>query len=353
VLGAENMAAAAVTVLRKRNEDERVATPRTAGSGGDSAKLREAAGTAAQAPASESKDRGISCKKCDGALPHQEYVREVYNLPQCQILVALVIVANFVVSMVEKEIDPYPEELQFYHPTWFALDQIFTWTFLLELFVNMYGSWFCAFWRSGWNVFDFVIVLISVLSSTGTLTGPLKMLKTLRAFRVFRLFKRIESLNKIITSLIKAIPGMWELPGPSNPVPSASSPCAPLRCRSGGAQETSPKPHLNPPPLPCCPATGVMNAFIIMIIIMAIFAIIGVSEFGAFGQPLDGQFAVDGSFTTWQTMRLQEGSIVTVNSTISAETLRGFYYGQEYFGTFSRAMFTLFQARSGPSLVSN
>jgi hypothetical protein len=30
----------------------------------------------------------------------------------------------------------------------------------------------------------------------------------LRAFRVFRLFKRIKSLNKIMVSLVRAIPGI-------------------------------------------------------------------------------------------------------------------------------------------------
>ena len=50
-------------------------------------------------------------------------------------------------------------------------------------------------------------MLISVLSSTGALAGQFNFLKTLRAFRVFRLFKRVKSLNKIVTSLILAVPG--------------------------------------------------------------------------------------------------------------------------------------------------
>ena len=62
------------------------------------------------------------------------------------------------------------------------------------------------------------------------LPGPLSLLRLMRAFRVFRLFKRVKSLNKIIVSLGKAIP-------------------------------------------------GVMNAFLIMLIVMCIYAILGVEFF--------------------------------------------------------------------------
>ena len=43
---------------------------------------------------------------------------------------------------------------------------------------------------------------------TGADLGVFSQLRMLRAFRVFRLFKRIKSLNKIITSLGHAVPGI-------------------------------------------------------------------------------------------------------------------------------------------------
>ena len=87
----------------------------------------------------------------------------------------------------------------------------------------------------------------------------------------------------------------------------------------------------------CWPVPGVLNAFVIMIIVMAIYAIIGVEIFATFGE--------GGEFTTWQ----QTGAgatAITHNTSVSSVTLRGFDYGQEYYGTFSRALFTLFQARA-------
>jgi len=81
--------------------------------------------------------------------------------------------------------------------------------FTIELIMNMYGSWMRRFWASGWNIFDFTVVTIGLVSMTDVDLGPLRMLRMMRAFRVFRLFKKIESLNKIITSLLHAVPGMF------------------------------------------------------------------------------------------------------------------------------------------------
>ena len=39
------------------------------------------------------------------------------------------------------------------------------------------------------------------------------------------------------------------------------------------------------------------------------------------------------------------------NTTIPSITARGFYYGQEYFGTYFRALFTMFQVRHPPAVL--
>ena len=82
-----------------------------------------------------------------------------------------------------------------------------------------YAYWLWDFWLNtpdgkkwslnGWNCFDFIVVAIGwMLQLNVALPGPLKLLRLMRAFRVFRLFKRVKSLNKIIVSLGKAVPGM-------------------------------------------------------------------------------------------------------------------------------------------------
>ena len=109
-------------------------------------------------------------------------------------------------------------------------------------------------------MFDFIVVFVSLVSLVFEGLPGVSMLRLVRAFRVFRLFKRLASLRQIIEALELAIP-------------------------------------------------GVTNAFGILLLVMAIYAIIGVSLFG------------------------------------EAEP--------KYFGTFARAMLSCFQMMTGDSWLSN
>ena len=120
---------------------------------------------------------------------------------------------NFFTNIIEKQIDPFNEEGM--DDTWYAVELTWNIIFVIELVWNMYGSWYWSihmeghFLRSGWNLFDFFVVGVSIPSMSGEeLQPPLNNLRIFRAFRVFRLFKRIESLRKILESLGRAVPGM-------------------------------------------------------------------------------------------------------------------------------------------------
>jgi voltage-gated sodium channel len=60
------------------------------------------------------------------------------------------------------------------------------------------------FFRSGWNIFDFLIVGISLVPAS----GPLEILRALRVLRVLRLLSQVPKLRVIIESLMRALPGM-------------------------------------------------------------------------------------------------------------------------------------------------
>jgi len=136
----------------------------------------------------------------------QNWVRAQYESNFIQIAVAVLIFGNFIVSACEKVILPgegSPEQGVFLVFEWF-----FGLIFTVELAWNMYGSWWGMFWASGWNWFDFIIVLISLLSlGLGNLPG-ISVLRLFRAFRVFRLFKRVPSLKLIIEGVGAALPGV-------------------------------------------------------------------------------------------------------------------------------------------------
>jgi len=137
----------------------------------------------------------------------QQRVLRFYTHPVIAWGVAVIIVVNFIINIVEKEIDPIASK---YPGTWASFELAFNIIFLLELLINMYGQGgpFKPFWSSGWNVFDTIIVSVGVVLMTGADLGPFNKLKLLRAFRIFRLFKRIKSLNKILVAIAGSLRGV-------------------------------------------------------------------------------------------------------------------------------------------------
>lgn len=81
------------------------------------------------------------------------------------------------------------------------LDQIFIWIFLLEVVLKIFAHGL-PFFSSGWNIFDFVIVLSSLIPGNGVLS----CLRVLRIFRTARLFARIKNLRIIVAAMLKSLP---------------------------------------------------------------------------------------------------------------------------------------------------
>lgn len=211
----------------------------------------------------------------------------IRRAPKTQKFVAMLICLNFLCTIAEKQLDPPMGED--HEVVWGWFEDIFNVVFLLEIGINYWGHAYFEFFTSSWNVFDVIVCTMGALSLARVeLPPPWTLLRCFRAFRVFRLFKRIPSLNKIMVSLAKAVP-------------------------------------------------GVINAFVIMAIVMSIYAIIAVEFFAEFGR--DGYY--NSSITD------KDGHIQTVP--ISSETSRGYYYGNEYYGAFDRALYTLWQVLTGES----
>ena len=84
-----------------------------------------------------------------------------------------------------------------------AIDRICLSIFVAELALRLYALGL-RFFRSGWNVFDFVIVGISLLPST----GGFSVLRALRILRVLRVVSVVPSLRRVVDGLGRALPGM-------------------------------------------------------------------------------------------------------------------------------------------------
>lgn len=63
------------------------------------------------------------------------------------------------------------------------------------------------FFRSAWNVFDFVVVGIALLPSTGALS----VLRALRVLRVLRLVSAVPKMRFVVESLARSLPGLGSI----------------------------------------------------------------------------------------------------------------------------------------------
>ncbi len=75
--------------------------------------------------------------------------------------------------------------------------------FLVEIAAKL-AAYRLAFWRSGWNVFDFLVVGVALVPGA----GPWAVLRSLRVLRVLRLLTVIPALRKVVAAFLHAIPGL-------------------------------------------------------------------------------------------------------------------------------------------------
>jgi len=139
-------------------------------------------------------------------LPFQKEVRHFYLRRSIQILVAAVIFLNFLTSAISAQL--LPEDDSGEYNTFMAFEWFYCYAFLVELLINMWGHWWWEFWKSGWNWFDFIIVIISLLALYFPDLPALSVLRLFRAFRVVRLFKRVKQMRKIIEGIMKSLPSL-------------------------------------------------------------------------------------------------------------------------------------------------
>jgi len=139
-------------------------------------------------------------------LPYQELVKDFYLRRSIQIFVAVIIIMNFVTSAIQSQL--LAERGSPTDRLFLAFEYFYVYAFFIELLVNMYGAYFWSFWKSGWNWFDFIIVLVSFLAMYFPDLPAISVLRLFRAFRVVRLFKRVKEMRKIIEGVLKSLPAL-------------------------------------------------------------------------------------------------------------------------------------------------
>ena len=67
-----------------------------------------------------------------------------------------------------------------------------------------------SFFKDGWNIFDLVIVIISLIpENISAESGLVSSFRVLRIFRVLRLLRASPEIRLIVSVLIKSIKSLW------------------------------------------------------------------------------------------------------------------------------------------------
>ena len=82
--------------------------------------------------------------------------------------------------------------------------------FVVEALIKMAAVWprLRDYFTDGWNMFDFAVVAVSLIPSTG---GLATLARLIRLFRVLRLMSALPDLQLIVATLIRSVPGMFNV----------------------------------------------------------------------------------------------------------------------------------------------
>lgn len=151
-------------------------------------------------------------------LPGQERVKVWFNSPMVQVTMALAIFLNFFCAAIEAQLLPLEGDPDF--KAFVVIEWLFNLFFLVEILINMYGnssfkgrSNIPEFWLNYWNLFDFMIVLVSwvMMLSGGIEMTVLRLFRGFRraivAFRIVKLL-RLEWVKMIVVGVLKSLPGV-------------------------------------------------------------------------------------------------------------------------------------------------
>ena len=125
----------------------------------------------------------------------------IENIRIQRFLLALILINAIILGL-----ETSPEVMTAVGPFLMALDKAILAVFVIELAIRLLVHRF-AFFKDGWNVFDFIVVGIALVPAS----GPFAVLRALRVLRVLRVLTFVPSMRKIVGALIKSLNGMLSI----------------------------------------------------------------------------------------------------------------------------------------------
>lgn len=129
----------------------------------------------------------------------REQVRRFVDCGPFQAIVLILILANAIILGVDT-LPGISEELG----RWLArIDRVIVYAFACEVAIRIFAHR-SEYFKSGWNLFDFVIVLSSLIAATSGLAA----IRAFRVLRVLRVVTVIPRMRLVVSALLDAIPGI-------------------------------------------------------------------------------------------------------------------------------------------------
>jgi voltage-gated sodium channel len=128
-----------------------------------------------------------------------EKTRHLLEHPTTERILAGLIILNALVLGLETS-----QPIMARHGWWLdPLDHILLGIFVVEVLIRLIVTG-RGFFRDAWNVFDFIVITLSLMPQT----GPLSVLRALRILRVLRLVSAVPTLRRVVGGLIGSMPGI-------------------------------------------------------------------------------------------------------------------------------------------------
>jgi len=117
--------------------------------------------------------------------------------------IQFIIIALIIVNAVVLGAETSPELMSQYGGLLKFIDKACLTVFIIELLIKFVAYRF-FFWKSGWNVFDFIVIGFALAPAA----GPWSILRSLRVLRVLRMLTVVPQLRKVVAAFLHAIPGL-------------------------------------------------------------------------------------------------------------------------------------------------
>jgi voltage-gated sodium channel len=131
-----------------------------------------------------------------------EWLRRIVQDPRTERFIMALIILNAVTLGLETS----QSVMASFGPVLVTIDRIIIAIFVAEILARLaVQRW--AFFRDGWNIFDFVVVGIALAPATAAFS----VLRALRVLRLLRLITAVPALQRVVGGLISALPGMGSI----------------------------------------------------------------------------------------------------------------------------------------------